>query len=73
MTHKLTANTMILTDLRDAGFEVAQNLNGNTRISLNRPVDTLEVKSVLRNAGYEDCQFRTYRIESYVIVEAVTT
>ena len=72
MNHRQTANAMIRTDLKDAGFEVAENMNGGTRVELwNRPISTLEVVTALRNAGYDRCQFRTSRIQDYVIIEAI--
>ena len=69
--HKDTANRMIREDLRNAGFDTVQNLNGGSRVSLNRSLSTLEVKTALYQAGYEASQFKTSRIQDYVIVEAV--
>ena len=74
MTHAQTANAMIRTDLKDAGFEAVENMNGGTRVELyNRPISTLEIATALREAGYSHSQFRTSRIQEYVIVEAVTS
>jgi len=56
--HKRTANQMIKADLKAAGFEVAENMDGGTLISLNRPVSLMEVKMALYQEGYEDSQFK---------------
>ena len=70
--HKDTANRMIREDLRNAGFETAENMNGDTRVSLNRSnLSTMEVTTALYQAGYEASQFKTSRMQDYVIVEAI--
>ena len=72
MTHKEIANAMIMTDLKEAGFEAVQNMNGDTRVELlNRPISTIEVVTALRQAGYSIAQFATSRIQDYVIVSAI--
>lgn len=73
MNYRQTANAMILRDLKGAGFEAVENMNGDTRVCLHRPVATLEVITALRQAGYSKSQFTTKRIQDYVVVSAVVS
>ena len=65
------SNEIIRNDLENAGFQVQWNLNGNLIVSLNRHLAAREVKTALRDADYDDCQYSIKQRNHLVIVAAV--
>jgi len=64
---------MVAADLKKAGFAVRYSLSDDLLVSLDRKITAQEVRVVLYNEGYEDCQFRAKTTGgSDVIVEVVT-
>lgn len=66
----MDTNTMLVKEsLKSAGFGTALS-QGFVRVFLNRPISTMEVTVALRNDGFSGHQFRTFRINDAVMVEA---
>ena len=68
---KETATRMIISDMKAAGFEARENLNGNALVGLNRPVRLAEVRDAMEAAGYEPCQYRAARTIDATAIEIV--
>ena len=63
---------IVLTELRDEGFQVAFIGGNMLRVSLNRPISTMEVEHALWQSGFESSQFSIVgRGEGQVIVEII--
>ena len=70
MTDRISHNTVIKSDLIDAGFNVRWSLKDALIVSLNRRLTTSEVRTALCNAGYEDGMFTAYGNGRWVVVDA---
>ena len=74
MTDRISHNSLIKSDLIDAGFDVRWTLNDALIVSLNRHLSTSEVREALYDAGYEEGMFTACSNGSHsVIVDAVGT
>ena len=74
MTERISHNSLIKSDLIDAGFDVWWNLNDGLIVSLNRHLFISEVQEALYDAGYEEGMFTTCSDSSHgVVVDAVGT
>ena len=58
---KETATQIIISDMKAAGFEAREDLNGNALVGLNRTIGLAEVHDAMDEAGYERCQYRASR------------
>ena len=72
MNERKSHNSLLKSDLIDAGFDVRWNLNDGLIVSLNRRLFTSEVRDALFEAGYVDGMFTASQNSHYVIVDAVT-
>ena len=72
MNERISHNSLIKSNLIDAGFDVRWNLNDGLIVSLNRHLAAREVRTALYDAGYEAGMFTADTIiDHWVIVDAV--
>ena len=71
MSERKSHNSLIKSDLIDAGFDVRWSLNDGLIVSLSRHLFTREVREALYEAGYEEGMFTASQNSYYVIVDAV--
>jgi len=66
-----SATQMIISDMKAAGFDARENMNGNALVGLYRPIRLAEIRDAMDAAGYEPCQYRAAKTIDATAIEIV--